>query len=28
MKGKLVVKKTELKDYYQFTGFFLAIERK
>jgi len=28
MKGKLVVKKTELKDYYRFTGFFLAIERK
>ena len=25
MKGKLVVKRAELKDYYHFTGFFLVI---
>jgi MFS family permease len=26
MKGKLVVKRSELKDYYHFTGFFLVVE--
>jgi len=25
MKGKLVIKKTELKNYYRFTGFFLVV---
>ena len=25
MKGKLVVKKADLKNYYHFTGFFLVI---
>jgi len=25
MKGKLVVKRTDLKKYYNFTGFFLVI---
>ena len=25
MKGKLVVKRSELKNYYHFTGFFLVI---
>jgi hypothetical protein len=26
MKGKLVVKKSDLKSYYDFTGFFLVIQ--
>ncbi len=25
MKGKLVIKKTELKNYYRLTGFFLVV---
>jgi hypothetical protein len=28
MKGKLVIKKDELKNYYRFTGFFLVVRDK
>lgn len=28
MKGKLVIKRSEIEAYYRFTGFFLAIEPK
>ena len=26
MKGKLVVKREDLKNYYRFTGFFLVVQ--
>jgi len=27
MKGNLIVKRTDVKSYYPFTGFFLVVQR-